>query len=140
MIHGRTLLLGSLALAGTFTVTSTADARGIGSYFKEGRGVPILSPIDSPDCYDSPVGGKVQCVPYYSGYCRDKHPMNYLGAGNNYYNLQPAGAYPTGSYGQYSGARQDEANLLRLGGFGPGNGYVPPERKADLIDMIEGPR
>ena len=29
-------------------------------------------------------------------------------------------AYGRGNYGAYSGASRDEANLVRLGGFGPG--------------------
>ena len=39
-------------------------------------------------------------------------------------------------------ARRDEANLLHLGGFGPGvnSSYAPYQGNGDIIDRIEGGR
>ena len=117
------------------------------------RGVAILPPYESPDCYDCPVGGRYKLVPYYGGYLWDPncYPPLYgsvttfvptgpgLGAGG--LGSRPA-AYGKYGYGTFSGANQDEANLLHLGGFGPGasGSSQPYQRGGDIIDRIQGGR
>lgn len=79
------------------------------------RGLAILSPLECPDPCDSPVGGRYKCTPYYPGYLSDRrccYPVSIYSGYASY----GSGSY--GTYGHYSGARRDEANLLRLGGMG----------------------
>ncbi|HEY1603122.1 MAG TPA: hypothetical protein VGG64_26195 [Pirellulales bacterium] len=119
------------------------------------RGVAILSPVESPDrCY-YPVGGKTVYTHYYPDYCpHRKHGPRVCIPGNGYGYLAhghsisehlvsevSADGSGASEYGFYAGARQDEANLLRLGGF-PGSGEAHADTGAtpDLIDMIEGRR
>jgi hypothetical protein len=119
------------------------------------RGVAILSPVESPDrCY-YPVGGKTIYTRYYPDYCphRRQGPRVCI-PGNGYGYLAhglsisehvvvevPADGSGASEYGSYAGARQDEANLLRLGGFsGTGDAHAETSVTPDLIDMIEGSR
>ncbi|HEY1784834.1 MAG TPA: hypothetical protein VGG30_04765, partial [Pirellulales bacterium] len=117
------------------------------------RGVAIMSPIESPDHDCSDVGGKPLCVPYYPDYCthgrrgpRLSIPDNgggYCCAGPSTGGLaaglaeQQAAVVPIGSYGYYSGANQNEAALLHLGGNStPDQAARPAGGPADLIDLI----
>lgn len=108
------------------------------------RGVAIMSPIDSPDPCPAYVGGRVQSVPYYPGYCpgyncppyapsyvyRASRPDPAL-SGRDFARL------PRSDYGPFTGARKDEANLLRLGGMN-----LPHQRSnaPDLVDALERKR
>lgn len=113
------------------------------------RGVAILSPIESPDHWDPPLGGHPQCVPYYPDYCKHSTHGQRIGIPGNGlgYNgprgatsstvgaAAPEAAAPTGAdFGGYSGASQDEAALLRLGGQ---SGIDRAGRAPDLIDRIQ---
>jgi len=113
------------------------------------RGSAIRSPLESPDRFDFPVGGKDVCRPYYPGYAFDhrcpmptytnsSYSITGPGFGPGGLGYRPA-AYGQGTYGPYSGANQDEAHLLHLGGFGPGgNGSSQPYRGSNIIDRIQG--
>jgi hypothetical protein len=119
------------------------------------RGVAIMSPVESPDHDCSVVGGKPQCVPYYPDYARPgKHgprlgvPDNGegygcpgavpgLGAGIPATEL-PAGIDNASAYGGYSGASQNEAALLHLGGNAAPGAETRPAGTADLIDLLQG--
>lgn len=113
------------------------------------RGVAVLSPVDSPDGYAPGVGGRVKSVPYYRGYLwsgsqpsRGASPGGYgfrvPGHGRG---AAQAARGARANYGSYSGASQDEAYLLRLGGLGSGAnrprgpGHGPA---TDLVDAIQG--
>lgn len=139
-----------------FAILAQAAAADAGCYFcccrraDPCRGSAIRSPLESPDLCDSPVGGKYVHTPYYPGYAPDRRcPLptysttNYgitgPGFGTGRLGSRPA-TYGQGNYGAYSGANQDEAHLLHLGGFGPGGkGSSQPHRgDGDVIDRIEG--
>ena len=113
------------------------------------RGVAICSPLESPDPCDSPVGGKSVYTPYYQGYAPDRRclpPM--YGTVTSYAPTGPgfgAGAlgsrpapYGRSNFGAFSGASQDEAWLLHLGGFGPGAGSPSRPYQGDIIDRMQG--
>lgn len=112
------------------------------------RGIAILSPIESPDHWNPGVGGKPRLIPYYPDYCT--HPWHgprvFVPDNSPNYAARFAGVCTTGveagtetspGYGNYSGARQDEANLLHLGGFS-GAGGDRTNTAPDMIDMIQG--
>ena len=137
----RIQTVAAMTLAGVAGAINVAHAAPPGTNWQECRGVAIMSPIDSPDPCSPPVGGRPQWVPYYTGYWRDCPPMNYLPPSAYWTGLsQGQGYYSPGSYGPYTGARRDEANLLRLGATGAGNGYYPKSRPADFIDMRQFPQ
>jgi hypothetical protein len=116
------------------------------------RGVAIMSPIESPDHCDYPVGGKTVYTAYYPDYCANRKrgprlwiPQNgkgYLAARGYSDHMQPAEhdienrPEVSADFGQYSGAAENEAALLRLGGFGDPQSSESTERTPDLIDMI----
>ncbi|HVU85860.1 MAG TPA: hypothetical protein VHD36_00965 [Pirellulales bacterium] len=119
------------------------------------RGVAILSPLESPDHCDYPVGGKCVLTPYYPDYCahRKKGPRIFIpGNGVGYFSRRGkrvAGygeefvdengqAITETGYGAYQGARQDEENLLRLGGFsGEDAEQIDADGAACDVDAIE---
>ena len=87
------------------------------------RGVAIMSPVDSPDGPEPPVGGDAASIPYYCGYWQDCDPE--LGVPEYQSTGLPnaprrRSAQAPGDYGSYTGASRDEAALLRLGGAGTG--------------------
>lgn len=113
------------------------------------RGIAILSPIESPDHYDPPVGGKTIYTQYYPDYCpHRRHGPRVLVPGNGIGYLGPRGglgvpgaAPPSAEpgagpadYGAYAGASKDETALLHLGGE---SGAERPNPSADLIDLIQ---
>lgn len=107
------------------------------------RGIAILSPIESPDPCDCPVGGCYRYTPYYPGYSPDRRCLMLYGQTNWAYGAQSISA--TGSrgpgYGAFSGASRDEATLLRLGGNGaaPRGSYgISPRGSGDILDRIHG--
>ena len=148
----RLRLLGWIVLAAALAQAPTVEARWCRRPAPD-RGVAILSPLESPDPCDSPVGGTYKIVPYYGGYLWDPccfPPMygpvtSYAptgpGLGKGALGARPA-PYREAGYGGFSGASRDEANLLHLGGFGPSaNGYYRPHPgNGDIIDRIEGGR
>lgn len=114
------------------------------------RGVAILSPIESPDRFNRPVGGKTVVTPYYVDYCPHRHhgPRVLVpGNGVGYYvHGGMHGGIHSGvevntleqtSYGNYTGASRDEQRLLHLGG---GGNIEPPldpsEITPDLLDHL----
>jgi hypothetical protein len=116
------------------------------------RGVAILSPVESPDSWNPGVGGKSRLIPYYPDYC--VHPWHgprvFVPDNNPNYAARfagvcaseteagvEAGTEAAPGYGNYSGARQDEANLLHLGGFS-GAGGDRTNTAPDMIDLIQG--
>lgn len=107
------------------------------------RGIAILSPLESPDPCDSPVGGRYRYTPYYRGYAPDRRCMILYGQSSIYRGAGhpgPLGSFPA-NYGAFSGASRDEAGLLRLGGNGAGayGTYRPyPRGAGDVIDRIQG--
>jgi hypothetical protein len=107
------------------------------------RGIAILSPLESPDCCDSPVGGCYRYTPYYPGYSPDRRCLVLYGQTNWAYSgpSSPASGNRPADYGALTGASRDEATLLRLGGNGsaPRGTYNPSSRTSgDLIDRIHG--
>jgi len=117
------------------------------------RGVAILSPLESPDPCEYPVGGEYRYTPYYQGYAIDRNCLPPLyGTVTSYPYPAPVGSttalggrsapYGRSNFGAFSGASQDESGLLHLGGFGPGsNGSNRPyQRSSDIIDRIQGNR
>src|SRR5262249_43934688 len=135
------LLVGSTLFATSLIQTASAQA---GCYCcccrraDPCRGSAIRSPPESPDCCDSPVGGRHVCRPYYPGYMWDCCvPPSYTstsyggtgpGFGQGGMGYRPV-AYGHANFGAYTGANQDETHLLHLGGFGPGAGSTPqPDR------------
>lgn len=111
------------------------------------RGAAILSPIDSPDGPEPPVGGGVKSVPYYCGYWQDCDPSAGVPDYHSPWPPKKSGAArslsrvrETADYGSYSGARQDEAALLRLGGGASRTGAPDARHGEDLIDRIQGRR
>ena len=147
----------ALLIGTTVLLTIAADGRTANAVWCKrpdwSRGIAILPPVESPDPCDSPVGGCYKVVPYYRGYLFDPRcvPPEYgtvtsysptgrgLGAGE--LGGRPA-PYGTGAYGGFTGASQDESNLLHLGGFGPGGdgSYRPYLQGGDIIDRIRGGR
>ncbi len=116
------------------------------------RGCAIMSPIESPDPCDPPVGGAYKYRPYYRGYAPDfccfppmygtvsSYPYSGPGFGPGGLGTRPA-PYGGANYGAFSGASRDEARLLRLGGFGAaGNGSYRPSQNVDVIDRIQSGR
>jgi hypothetical protein len=115
------------------------------------RGVAILSPIESPDRCPAYVGGKTVYTAYYPDYLPHRKRGDRIvipGNGNGYLWWGEAAGVPGSTepvegvsrdYGYYSGARQDEANLLRLGGDGNMSEVAgePAAAQADLIDELE---
>lgn len=102
------------------------------------RGVAILSPLDSPNCCNPPVGGVCRLVLYYQGYmpdcpcCRPRHALGTCGRSNPVWKSDGSQSGPAADqrtdFGVYSGARHDEASLLHLGGFSSdGDGRNRPE-------------
>jgi len=92
------------------------------------RGIAILSPLESPDAYDPPVGGKPLVVPYYPDYSPHFHHgprvLVPYGAHGGTSGIEVPGRIiddgqsgaVSASYGVYSGAIHDEEYLLHLGG------------------------
>ncbi|MBX7073817.1 MAG: hypothetical protein K1X71_11775 [Pirellulales bacterium] len=118
------------------------------------RGVAILSPVESPDRCPAYVGGKTIYTRYYPDYLPyRKHGDRVIIPGNGYGYHGPRGkvsvtsdvassevdAIESSDYGFFSGARQDEESLLRLGGSGaqPEGSPGSAAPQADLIDMLE---
>jgi hypothetical protein len=146
------LLIAATALAASLSCSVSAQAGGRCCYGPDcTRGVAIMSPLESPDPCDSPVGGAYRYTPYYRGFAIDRNCMPPLyGTISTHGVPQPtwraglgqrAVPYASGSYGSFSGGSQDETNLLRLGGFGlAGNGSYRPYHgsSGDVIDRIQG--
>lgn len=119
------------------------------------RGVAIMSPVESPDHYDPPVGGKQIFTAYYPDFCPDRfrgprvcipgNGVGYLGPGlgvpgPTVENVAAAVSGPKG-YGDYSGAARDESWLLHLGGMSGAPGSAKPAGAVpDMIDLIESSR
>lgn len=116
------------------------------------RGVAILSPIESPDFYDPPVGGKTIYTPYYPDFCPDRwrgprvaipgNGVGYLGPGlgvpcPTVDSIEATAAGPKG-YGDYSGAARNEEWLLHLGGMSTASASPKPSGSPpDLIDLLQ---
>jgi hypothetical protein len=144
-------------LLAALTVTTSMWSSAAAQAQSHGRGVAILPPAESPDApphnqsvfipYYSPLTPistrwrPVYYVPYYPGYCSwhvrvkptcgvpygDPDPLHLMG--------NPVSP-PDGTFGPYTGARTDEANLVHLGGNGP---FTPsPAGPTDIIDLIRG--
>jgi hypothetical protein len=142
MIRRRLRWFGPTAFAAVLSLPLTVAAQAPTCTSPHGPGIGILPPTESPDKpshhpkplfipYYSPLTPissrwrPVQFVPYYRGYCAghtrvDPHrgvPYGNGGVfGTSAGNCQAGLA--DGSYGIYSGAPQDEARLLHLGGAG----------------------
>lgn len=138
----RPLLIAGVALATGISAVQTIDA---GSHCRRpapDRGIAILSPLESPDPCDSPVGGCYRYTPYYPGYSPDRRCMILYGQAPWQYGIpsaQPMGGR-SADYGAFTGASRDEATLMRLGGnsaVGRGT-YRTYPGGGDAIDRIHG--
>ena len=139
---------GSLLIAGVCLAAGLSATRAVhaGSHCRRAapdRGLAILSPLESPDPCDVPVGGCYRYTPYYPGYAPDRRCLILYGT-TSWQSGPPAspalGNRPA-DYGTFSGASRDEAGLMRLGGNGAGGRgtYRPYHSGAgDLIDRIHG--
>jgi hypothetical protein len=144
------LLAGCAVLSGSLAQAIVVDAGGCCYKAAPDRGLAIASPIECPDPCDSPVGGCYLWTPYYAGYAPDRRCPVIYGTSAGWYGNYSAGVfgnrpatYGRGNYGAFTGASQDEASLLRLGGRGPASTtpYHPYHGGAgDLIDRIHGQR
>ncbi|HEY5313782.1 MAG TPA: hypothetical protein VIK18_14740 [Pirellulales bacterium] len=131
-----------------------SHACGIDHAVPRRRGIAILSPVESPDHWNPAVGGKPRLIPYYPDYC--VHPWhgprifvpdnspNYAARfagvpGADASSVEAVAESQTPGYGNYSGARQDESNLLHLGGFSGSDAATDRTNGTpDVIDLIQG--
>jgi hypothetical protein len=105
------------------------------------RGIAVMSPLESPDPCDSPVGGCYRYTPYYPGYAPDRRCMILYGQSPWTYGAATSRApgYRPADYGPSTGGSRDEAGLLRLGGNGgSAPGTYGPSSGGDLLDRIHG--
>lgn len=122
-------------------VIPTASVAHAGSHCRRPdpcRGIAILSPLESPDPCDSPVGGCYRYTPYYPGYSPDRRCLVLYGQTDWAYGV-PTGqgiGNQSAGYGAFTGASRDEAGLLRLGGNNPAGRRTTPG--GDLIDRMHG--
>src|SRR5262245_61878592 len=148
MITRSSILVGATGLVVVLSAAS-ALASGHCRNAARDRGLAILSPLECPDPCDSPVGGRPCCVPYYPGYARPCRGCYNFTCGSAdacrpVWNGMPSAGSSYGSYGAFTGARRDEANLLRLGGFSappsapPAPATAPPAPAADPIPGYDG--
>jgi hypothetical protein len=146
------LVLGSTVFAAMLPYAGTVEAGGCCYRAACDRGVATMSPLESPDPCDSPVGVAYRYTPYYQGFAIDRRCMPPMYGTVSTHGVphpswstgglgQRAVPYVRGGYGSFSGASKDESNLLHLGGFGlAGNGSYRPYHgsSGDMIDRIEG--
>ena len=135
----KTLLLAGASLAASLGIQA-AHAGGHLFCPAPDRGLAITSPLECPDPCDSPVGGCYLYTPYYPGYAPDRRCLPIYGQRPMQYSLPAPPPVGTATYGAFTGARRDEAALLRLGGNGAGvpRTYRPYPANGDVIDRIHG--
>lgn len=137
----RSGLIAGIAVAVGFAAMHSSA--GAGSHCRRpaaDRGIAILPPLESPDPCDAPVGGRYRYTPYYPGYAPDRRCLVLYGQ-TSWPEGIPQPQYPANrlaDYGAFTGARRDEANLLRLGGNSPSARRTAPPQPGsfDVIDRM----